>query len=482
MKTIETAPSEEDQHIDHGTSLKSFDEESSLSLEQSDLEAIFNHRWGYLPPLGEEAEAVIEAIMADSVTTKDVARIGPYSEKFPAGLRFRNVALDENKDVPDMQADQIRTLPAGESFQETVWEKELQDRFWASDHAKCNRGSNEALFQRTVMMHLISRHSLIYDRGATHQSLFDFSVEEPWTCPPMPTRAYLERIKFLTQPKPDLAVCFRRHAVIPDNLWMTMPAATKGLACYENTNIFVETRIFHFFTIEAKKGNTDPDDDVGKFQSLNNASQALHNSFQFCKDAGGAYEDEFFTKARFFSVVASTKGLIIRIHRATRLNTAEFGKGLIMEVTPGYPLKFEFQEYKKIEKGDFNRKVVSDIFQRILVGYEANELYLLLQNAAKALMERLSKDLGARIQRQDPDFYRYGQTIKIPSKRPTPASGVAPSAMSVDMRDKTETPAGSGTQTPVQMPGAKRKPNTREPSMDAGPAKRVYKRKKPTNP
>lgn len=81
-----------------------------------------------------------------------------------------------------------------------------------------------------------------------------------------------------------------------------MPKATKRLVCYENMSEIRRARGFHFFTIEAKKGLMSADDTVGKRQSLNNASQALHNMFEFFRDAGPQHEDIFFTKVRFFSV------------------------------------------------------------------------------------------------------------------------------------------------------------------------------------
>lgn len=81
------------------------------------------------------------------------------------------------------------------------------DNSQTMDRAKCDKGStNEALFQRTIMMSLIARHRWIYNGNATKPSVLDFSVQELWSCPPMPTRAYRMGEIFLTQPKPDLAV------------------------------------------------------------------------------------------------------------------------------------------------------------------------------------------------------------------------------------------------------------------------------------
>lgn len=240
-------------------------------------------------------------------------------------------------------------LTLGESVPETDEERKWHEQLWMSDQAKCNERTNEALFQRTLMMSLIARHALIYDRDTSDESCLDFSVEETWTCPPMPTRAYQMNARFLTQPKPDLAVCFRRKAVIPELLWYNLPRATRHLVCYESSGECTE-RVFHFFTIEAKKATIGSCDSVGKCQSLNNASQALHNMYEFFKDAGPQHEDTFFAQVRFFSVVASNGGLTIRIHRATREIGSDWG--FIMRDRPDYPLRFEYQDILTIERSN----------------------------------------------------------------------------------------------------------------------------------
>jgi hypothetical protein len=161
-------------------------------------------------------------------------------------------------------------------------------------------------------MFLIARHCLIYRPykiDGKGKRCLDFSVEEPWTCWPMPTRAYEKKINFLTQPKPDLAVGVVRDAIISDYLWNNMPESTQQLACYEKSE-----RIFHFCTIKAKKSFLSPDDIVARNQSLNNASQALYNMFEFFQDTGEDHTKKFFDHVRFFSVVVSTEGLTIRIH------------------------------------------------------------------------------------------------------------------------------------------------------------------------
>ena len=315
--------------------------------------------------------------------------------------------MQESQDF-DSYIDQIQLLTPGKSFPETKEETESHEQLWKLDQAKCNQGSNEALFQRTLMMSLIARHHLIYDNGTTKRCSLDFSVEETWTCPPMPTRAFWKNAQFLTMPKPDLAICFRRQAVMPDQLWYEMPKAITALACYENTGTEGERRVFHFLTIEAKKAATSTDDIKAKFQGLNNASQALHNIFEFFREAG--QEKTFFSKVRFFSVVASTEGLIIRIHRAIRVASKESGVGFMMKDRPEYPLAFEHQVFSRIQKEYFERETVSETFEKIMIGYGENVLQPLLFGATKAIMAKLNNDLEGMRARENDDFYRHGQT------------------------------------------------------------------------
>ena len=277
-----------------------------------------------------------------------------------------------------------------------------------------------------------------------------------------------------------------------NSLWNEMPNATQRLACCENPGIRWGTRIFPFFTIEAKKAETSSGDTVGKLQSLNNASQALHNMFEFFRDAGLQHENKFFSEVRFFSVVASTEGLTIRIHRATKEPADGSGEGLIIKDRPDYPLRFEHREFYRIGRDGFDRKPVLEMLERILVGYGATELHLLLQNAAEALMKKLTNDPDGNSARQDENFYRHGQTIKLQrNAMQTPAISRGESIqtnrsqriltmeppsrppseryMSIDM-------AKSDTTTPAQEMNVKGK-RGRAQSDDISPTRRTRQRK-----
>lgn len=287
------------------------------------------------------------------------------------------------------------------------------------DRATCVRGSNVALFQRTLMMGFIARHCLVYGQDATRPSHLDFSVEETWNCPPMPTLDYNSRRKFLTKPKPDLAVCFKRDELIPMDLWLDMPYATQRLACYEDLYGSGESKAFPFFTLRAKRSQTVTTDSTALYQSLNNASQALHNMFEFFNDAGPQHTAQFFSEVRIFSAVASTEGLLVLIHRAVQVAEDRIN-------IPGYPLRFEFREYASIPRETFDREPVVKLFSKILVNYGVDKLFGLLQDAAETLAGKLKNEPGKRSLRQDPYFYSDGQGGTRPRDRNTPASSRMP--------------------------------------------------------
>lgn len=56
--------------------------ENSVDAQSSDTivvdrQEIFNYKWGYLPPLGEEAECVLIAILEDPTVARIMVRTGP---------------------------------------------------------------------------------------------------------------------------------------------------------------------------------------------------------------------------------------------------------------------------------------------------------------------------------------------------------------------------------------------------------------------
>ena len=410
----------------------------STESSEPDLQDVFNHLLGYLPPFDDDIADIIDKIIQDPLIAKDMARIGPEKAAFMEGLIKRGVdtepSFGQDQYMYRIMSADLRDLP-----QESSAQKQSHGQLWEKDLAKCNEGSNEGIFQRTVMISLLSRHLLIYkDQDSGTRSL-DFNTEEPWSCPPMPTGilnkikdakdAAKKKVKLLAQPKPDLTVCFHRESVIPKDTWLGLPAAPRALAVYEKMTSN-QARIFHFLTVEGKKAANSVENAVGLYQSLNNASQSLYNIFEFFRDAGEKHERNFFEKVRFFSVVATGQGLIIRIHRAIRLPKGAKELNLVMPKRPDYPLRFHFENYERIDREKFSqRERVLEIFKRIFK-YAVEELQPMISAAAADLFERLNSDengVGDLVeQRGDIHFYRYGQLRPEDLKPDTRNNSVAP--------------------------------------------------------
>ena len=401
-----------------------------------DPQEAFNRKWGYLPPFDEESEKVIAFLIDNPTLAKTMARTQPGTWKFGVGLDDRNVALKPSKDLDKCKAD-IESLDIQGFMNEPVNEEESHELLWKFDQAKITVTSSEALFQRTIMVSLIARHFLIYQRDSHENQLFEFSVEEAWTCLPMPSRALngtkepialgqevvAPEHRFLTQPKPDLAVAFNREAIIPDETWETLPRTIRTLASFEKVDPS-NLNVFHFLVIEAKNPASPIEDRKALHQCSNCASQALFNFFEFFRDAGTRHENLFFEKVRFFSVVANRTGLIVRIHRAIEVPKDSIARRVIPR-DPSYLLKFQFQDFARIEGVDnFGRGKVLNIFRKIFK-YAKDTLRPLIENATSDVSKKLNTDIGFFESRSLPDVYRHGQPgieSSRDSQRSTPAS------------------------------------------------------------
>ncbi|KAJ2982212.1 hypothetical protein NUW58_g6493 [Xylaria curta] len=373
---------------------------------------------GYLPPLDEFTVQLLEQINSDL----SVGRINPTDiEKFQEGLEDRNVALDPSTDPYLLSLKGLTSTAA----QETQEEKARCDHAWKLDLEKSIHDPDEPVFRHTIMMSMIDRHRLIYSGGDDNQRVIDFAVERPWTCPPMPTRVSKDLQsdgKFLTQPKPDLAIAFCRNHLFPKH-WQSLPQATRDIVCYEGRGKTKTARAFHFMTVEGKQPYKTVDDNIALSQCLNNASQSLHNMYEFFKEAGEEHLDIFFDRVRFFSAVSTTRGVKIRIHRACRVGghrdgiTAPDAAGQA-NPSPGmdpifmdYPLQFEYDDYFRADNTEFTRDNVVRTFEHILVGYGIQVLSKCLRDAADAVTEKCHNYFEEHNQRVPlPDgCYSHGQ-------------------------------------------------------------------------
>ena len=401
-KSIEQASQRPHIHEPAESSVNESDEEFP-ALDDSDQLQVFYRTWGYLPPLEEEAVILLDEIMDSPSVGRRMNRIGVEKlTMFVEGLKYRKVAIQKERRSTDPMVFEVENQEAVGYPEETDAEHRSHDDLWVLDRDRLRDGSNEALFQRTLMMSMVARHLLIYDRGSSTDdtNYLDISVEEPWNCPPMPTQAYQKLKPFLSQPKPDLAVSFRKHCIFTPEC--DFLGSTQRLAGYEDPSGTGGNKVFHFFTIEGKKAETSMESKPALLQSLNNASQALHNMYEFFNAAGEEHEKIFFDKVRFFSVVSAVSGLIIRIHRAVKVSVNA-------RIEDDYPLAFEFREFKQIDTLK-DRKVVLESFQNILHGYGVNKLRPWLQSAAQDLFKKLADDpVDKEIRENDPFYYQHRQ-------------------------------------------------------------------------
>ena len=157
----------------------------------TDSQERFNHKWGYVPPLDEETTRIIEAIIKNPARAETMVGIGPEKPEFLGGLHHRNVLSDPSTHLDPLK-EEIQSLSLEGYLQETQEQEKYHEELWKSDKAKCTPDSSEALYQRTLMINLIARHCLIYQFDSSKQQIFDFSVEEPWGCRPMPSRVRRE--------------------------------------------------------------------------------------------------------------------------------------------------------------------------------------------------------------------------------------------------------------------------------------------------
>lgn len=407
-RSTQSHPVDGTSQSDSSPGAESPDKELDSRIQGLDQDVAFDLKWGYLRPLDEDTLAVLGALFAHQPAMSEIVQ--KLKPQFEIGLGSRNVQLDESQLLDPRQDHILSTLPQDQAW-ETDEESKTYETLWALDESNCMGQSNEAIFQRTIMMNLIARHCLIYRRDISRPRLLEISVEEFWTCAPAPSRAFVEsESSLLTKPKPDLAISFCRDRLLPDLSWISLPVATQSLASYENLRIPARRKVFHFLTIEAKKGMTSTADSTALLQNLNNASQSLYNMYEFFREAGSDHEQEFFEKVRFFSVVATTEGLTFRIHRATRV-TEEADK-----VTDGYPLQFLYRVFKRLYLGiNYNRDAVLSILKPILLAYAEETLFKLLKAAAEAIREKFLNDKDAKLRRQTIGYDLYGKSK--PSKK-----------------------------------------------------------------
>jgi hypothetical protein len=228
----------------------------------------------------------------------------------------------------------------------------ITNQDFENDVAHCQH-SNEAVFQRTVLISIIDRWQL--------NDMFDFNCEGHWSLQgtyPLPsTQGPKDRV---TGPKPDLAIFFKLEALIgTDASSFSAPVPPKLESCIWPDNYV--RRCFPFVFIEAKRGFHDLTFAV--YANMHSASQALFNIYKWMEKAG--FTDVFFEKVRLFSIAINAEKIIARVHRASPLAGEE---GLV----------FLYDDLCTLYK--YSRDDACLLIRNILVEYGVAELHGILKD------------------------------------------------------------------------------------------------------
>lgn len=286
------------------------------------------------------------------------------SKGFLMSLQGRNVEFDE---VADESKEWIKQFILPEQNELSVTQDE---RHWELDLLKC-AASEEAVFQRTVMMDLIDRHQL----GGT----LDYTCESQWQCARMPQRGG-ELANRMPKPKPDLAVAFISKPILPSFQQADL-GDFRNTMCPENVKEGQYHRAFHFLSIEAKGASGDIANCKAHRQNFNTATQALHNMYFFMQKAGTEQLKGFFEKVRFYSVVATSKSFFVRVHRAVRVE-----KG---QIEGGYPLGFLYDTVYIHDGAGYTKAKTTRIIKNILLEYGIGVLQPLLKETMELVWQKL---------------------------------------------------------------------------------------------
>lgn len=227
-------------------------------------------------------------------------------------------------------------------------------RYFEADLKRC-LARNEAVLQRTIMIHIINQYWL--------DEIFDWNTEGQWSQSKdtlLPSRNEGD----ITQPKPDLALSFtlKSFTVSKDNSDPIPPDLSKCISPDGGK------RCFPFLFFEVKKAAADLQD--AYISNLYSASQALYNIYHWM--VRSEQEDIFFEKVRVFSVVFNAQDLGIRVHRAVKLPT-ERGA-----------LTFLFDEFEPL--GRYTKDQACLQIRTILNDYAKKELHPVLQSTFTELV------------------------------------------------------------------------------------------------
>ena len=320
------------------------------------------------------------------------------SQKLPRLPKGYKVDCDDKRYSPTLKEHNIELVPVKdpkiEHFRKLIFfgdtniinsqeslEKEIinrrEDALWKMDMSKCAR-SNEARFQRTIMITIINRLEL--DKN------LEFIPEARWKSERFPCLNCLPMQCKITKPQPDLAVAFQATSLLPTDGFTADYERLKEIESHifpEGNQEFQDQHAFHFFFMEVKGKRGTIDNQKAQFQNLNTASQAVYNIYRCMKRVNDL--DTFFKEIRIFSASTTVAGLSIRVHRPRRLRNVEQCN------KREYPIAFQFDELGSI-KGDYSRAQALSIVYNILYEYGIRVLHPILKTTIETLLKLYPRD------------------------------------------------------------------------------------------
>ncbi len=292
-------------------------------------------------------------------TTLKEHKISNVAKKDPQIAFYKSLVFDN-----DLNATSIRN-----SLDREIQRRE--EALWDTDMSKCAR-SNEARFQRTIMMTIINRQEL--------DENLEFICEAPWISERFPCKDCIAKLCKLPQAKPDVAVAFQAETLLPSDGFHADWERLKDFEPHifpEGNQEYQDERAFHFFSMEVKGKRGSLDNQKAQFQNLNTGSQALYNIY-YCMERTDDL-DTFFNEVRVFSAVATTEGLSIRIHWPIKLKEGQY-------VNRRYPIGFQFDELGRL-RGDYSRAQATSVVYNILYKYGVQTLHPILKKTIVELLK-----------------------------------------------------------------------------------------------
>ena len=237
----------------------------------------------------------------------------------------------------------------------------VNSRYFEADLERC-MARNEAVLQRTIMIHIVNRHWL--------GKMFDWNTEGQWS-QLSDTRIPSREDDDISQPKPDLAISFTLKSFTgAEDDSAPIPAALEKCMAPDGV-----PRCFPFLFFEVKKAASDLQEAF--LTNLHSASQALYNIYNWMIRAN--HEDKFFKEVRVFSIAFNAKDLFVRVHRCEKISTGALG--------------FRFDKFEVLN--GYTKDDACSLVKAILTDYAERELHPILKSTFDQVVNQEDERVAA---------------------------------------------------------------------------------------